>query len=130
LLFSGLAALSSSGKTERRHEHRDAQDVRHRRGAAVDQMRGEGHEIAGDVGDEQPAQPEEADHIDGSRGEAEHARQQLHAELPVDRQGRIGVEHRVRPSGDVPINRTATQMPSRRHRPATPRPIIFLGSTI
>jgi hypothetical protein len=46
-------------------------------------MCGQDHEIAGDVGGEQPAQLEEADYVDGSRGKAEHARQQLRAERAV-----------------------------------------------
>ena len=33
--------------------------VRHRRNAAVNQMRGEDHEVTGDVGGEQPTQPKE-----------------------------------------------------------------------
>jgi hypothetical protein len=51
--------------------------VSHRRLVAGDELGGEDDEIAGDVGREQAAKPEEADDVHASCNDAQHKRQQL-----------------------------------------------------
>jgi hypothetical protein len=74
------ATHQQSRQAEHRHEDRNRQHVRDLRFATGDDVRGQDDQIAGDVGGEQAAEPEEADDVDTSSDHAEHGRKQLRAE--------------------------------------------------
>jgi hypothetical protein len=65
------AADQQSCQAEHQHEDQHRQHRRDRRLVAANQMRGQDHQVAGDVGGEQATKPDEADGIHASRNDAE-----------------------------------------------------------